>query len=988
MNALGVRDFSLWFEAVHGHGPFPWQVRLVEEVLARGRWPDVLALPTAAGKTSVLDVALFCLAAQPGRFARRIVLVIDRRVVVDQAAARAQRLLEAHTTVAVGAGCSAEASALVERVALALRGLWRGESHEAPFQCATLRGGMPREDAWAGRPDRPVIAVSTVDQVGARLMFRGYGVSSRMSSVHAGLLGEDTLFLLDEVHLAEPFAQTLLALRDRWRPFHPGPVESRWGVVRMSATPGTAAPGERRFGLDDPGWREDREHPVLRQRLLARKKTRLQTVQVAGRQEGDRVASLARAAAESARRQLQAGARRVAVVLNRVQGARAAAAALQEAAAAAGCDVRLLTGRMRPLDRDDALQDLLPRIQASGCLPSTEADRPLVVVATQCIEAGADFDFDALITECASLDALRQRFGRLDRLGRRGHTAAVVLARSDQVAEAADEDPIYGAALAAAWRFLGGEGAEVDFGIDAMDERLRGVDPKPLLPPKQLAPVLLPTHLDLLVQTHPRPSPDPYLPDWLHGPRRGEPEVQVVWRADLRASDLQDEASDLSDALDRLDACPPSSLEALSLPIGAVRRWLSAIPEAVLADVSVQQPEEEVRPDRTATQRPALAWMGDESQRVVPAYIRPGMTLILPCSYGGLRNGNWTPDATEAAADLAERAHWLGRRQALLRLHDDCLPEVLRGPKVPKAQDEEPAVARRRRIADWLREATGQPLAEPWQGLVRALLAQRDRLKIVQHADGGFTLVGPRADSVSVSTEDDGASFVEAPVTLAAHSADVRAWTQRFTRNLGIAGPLADDLALAAWLHDIGKADPRFQCWLVGGSEIRLAMMDEPLAKSAQAVFDRAALRSARARAGYPAGYRHELLSVAMLAANPDMLARAHDADLVLHLIGSHHGWCRPFAPAELDEAPVMAEARLPSGDGAVTTGRDASIRFAASTDHGLARLDSGVADRFWRLNRRYGWWGLAWLEAIVRLADHRASDAHSTLAEGLDDER
>src|SRR5205807_2420501 len=120
---------------------------------------------------------------------------------------------------------------------------------------------------------------------------------------------------------------------------------------------------------------------------------------------------------------------------------------------------------------------------------------------------GADFDFDALVTECASLDALRQRFGRLDRLGARQVSHAVILAREPDVAKDAD-DFVYGHALKETWEWLKSIEARsfVDFGIDAIHKRIRApalsdVQLKAMLAPVSDAPVLMPAHVDLLCQT-------------------------------------------------------------------------------------------------------------------------------------------------------------------------------------------------------------------------------------------------------------------------------------------------------------------------------------------------------------------------------------------------------------------------------------------------------------------------------------------------------
>lgn len=932
--------FAAFYEHVWGKPAFPWQRRLARDVLEHGWKRHLLDLPTGSGKTSALEIALYCLSVSPTTMPRRTLLVIDRRIVVDQAAEHAKKLLCRL--------CEATQGPAYE-VATALRRLTGSDEGVAPFDVAIMRGGMPRDNDWAKTPDRPVLGVSTVDQVGSRLLFRGYGLGNKSAPIHAGLIGNDTLILLDEVHLATAFADTLDAINADFRGPERG-LGDRFAVVPMSATV-RAAKDRRVFTIED----DDRKHPVLQPRLEARKQARLEPIKVSGDDEQAKLAVVATRAAELARKlQERDGVNVVGVVLNRVDAARMAIA---ELARDGKGDAILVTGRMRPIDRDRTTAVELQRAAAGR--EARRSDLPLVVVATQCIEAGADLDFDAIVTECASLDALRQRFGRVDRRGELTQTYSIVLGRSDLVG-ADGTDPVYGKALGVTWHWLQGHAKDaiVEFGISTLPSDA----PSEALPPTPIVPVLLPAHLDAWAQTSLPIVAEPDVSRWLHGAASSQADVQVVWRAGLAATNV-----------DVLAAVRPSTLEGMTLPLRAVRKWLAGKRGPAISDVAIGEDEDDDRRDEAAATAVALRWTGESSKQISSTAIRPGDVLVVDVARGGIRHGSFDPTDVSTVIDVGDLAQLRGRGLATLRLERAALAmwnlaeDVLA--ELPTRDERETRREFLAKVSTWLERwpderPTDLITQSEYNEMRRALRSGRARTIYVEPI---WVISAPAKVLGEVSelvTEDDDSSFRAVEVTLDQHSHDVRERAREFARAVGLPVEVQDDVALAGWIHDVGKADPRFQRWLVGGDEVRAASQREALAKSALPPGDREVRRLARKRAGYPDRYRHELLSVAMMERNAELLACAHDPELVLHLVGSHHGWCRPFAPLADDPAPV--EVAYQHGD----------LELVASSRHGLARLDRCVADRFWTLTRRYGWWGLAWLESIVRLADHRASEA------------
>jgi len=382
-------SFTAAFKELTDHAPYPWQEKLFP-LFVSGKIPANISLPTASGKTSIMAIWLLALAktAQEdtalSTVPRRLVWIVNRRVVVDQATSEAEMLISRlHTH---------DSPSHLECVRKALKRLSAVDSDEDVLAVSTLRGQFADNAEWRNDPSRPAIIIGTVDMVGSRLLFSGYGRGFRSRPLHAAFLGQDALLVHDESHLEPAFQGLIEAIASeqvRCRDFCP---------VKIVALSATSRGTEGEFGLSQT----DREHEDLRNRLNAKKG--IAFFQAASEKE---------ISEEISKRSLQLAdsGQAILVFLRKLEDVAKIKARLPKDS------VQQLTGTLRGLERD-ALAKSDPIFARFMPTPSVAPKSGTVyLLCTSAGEVGINISGDHLICDLTPFDSMAQRFGRVNRFG-------------------------------------------------------------------------------------------------------------------------------------------------------------------------------------------------------------------------------------------------------------------------------------------------------------------------------------------------------------------------------------------------------------------------------------------------------------------------------------------------------------------------------------------------------------------------------------------
>ena len=598
------------------------------------------------------------------------------------------------------------------------------------------------------------------------------------------------------------------------------------------------------------------------------------------------------------------------VVCNTVERALTTYEELQIAGRADGLE--LVHSRFRPAERAAWRERFLSR---SAC--TSGVDR--IIVATQVVEAGVDMSAGCLITELAPWPSLVQRFGRCARYGGAGRIVVIDRGHHEKSALPYETD-----SLASAWDVVRSRSdvglAKLEAFEDGLDDDLRD-----RLYSYQPAHLLMRAEYEELFDTTPDlTGADLDISRFI---RSGdERDLQVFWVNVPKNEKVRHTRR-------------PNRAELCSVPFLRARNWLCG---------------EETKSRKKPRLRDGMhAWVWDwidgEWGTVQRETLVPGRVICVDAHCGGYSTGRgFSPDSRDPVPTVAA---------AEAETETDLVEQA------DNRQDGEPLS-----ISEWK--------------------------------------------------------------TIAFHSSEVAALVGKFATELGLADDLTHVLALAARWHDVGKAHPAFQgkirdaanesrpdrsdlakapasAWLkppgvyryLDGSESRPAFRHE--LASALALFSVLRLHAP----GHPAGlgpWKDVLEKMGQSLPVPSatdttgeirevLACTSEEFDLLVYLVASHHGKVRVAlhaAPADQDYQPAQGDPNgLPirgvrNGDRlpAIVLTPDAlrlpELRLTLEPAAMGLSFETGASwrERTHKLIRRRGPAALAFLEAILRAADVRAS--------------
>lgn len=913
-----------------GWRPFRWQMRFLIDWLLAGKLPNSVDMPTGLGKTSVMALWLIAL-AEGAQLPRRLVYVVDRRAVVDQATRFAEQLKRnLPPDMATRLGLD-------------------GDSDGLPI--STLRGGFTDNRKWLEDPSKPAVIVGTIDMIGSRLLFEGYGVSRKMRPYHAGLLAVDSLVLLDEAHLCPPF-ESLLRQIAKHRDGELGAKVTGFNYMPPFHLMSLSATGrDQKDAAKTSTFKlkaQDCVEPEIFGRLNACKRlgfTELTTTPSLVESLVGRAVELGYAEERPSRVLICCNSRKDALAVKELLD-KECKRRERIAEHADGFASELLVGERRVYER----QGLECWLEQQGFLGGGRepASRPIFLVATSAGEVGVDLDADHMVCDLVAYERMVQRLGRINRRGGEMRVAMVdvfwikpeLKANASKAEKEKHENTVdmlerHLAPLRALPKGDDGRGEASPAAITELKVAhpilvQQATTPAPLYP--ALNRPLLDSWAMTSFETHTgRPEVAPWLRGWEEDE---EPQTTVVWRHYMpdAGTEQGDTILQRTTATDYFQVAPIHATEKLEAASSRVFDWL--LKRVKQTSNRLNSEELMMGDDQVgiflldhAGQCVGGARFGELKRMTKPTKelsnteVRakrdwrerhlPGKTLVVDARLGGVRDGMLDEKSETAAAAADADEDWKEQRED--RTREEARPLIkFRVERVSVNEQD---------------EALTLPLPPKGWRYVRTFEMGG---KVDGHAQGLAVLKWHDG-----AEDEDSRSVASKPQLLSEHAEQVVAHVRDIAGRLNMPADEIEALVLAASLHDDGKATKRWQTAMNAPGNGKI------YAKTGGGCNPRLL-----------EGYRHEFGS--LIRAEKESLPKA-TRDLILHLIASHHGNARPLISSAGCEEGPPSQLEAKAGD--------AALRFA-------------------RLQNRYGPWGLAWREAILRAADQSASRDQSQRSE------